>query len=131
MAPLALEVLDARIGRLLKSWQIAYARRHGFTRIVTNHRAGNRRIIEFWLTARSDGWNKTAKDRLIYAPSEKPQACKLAAARHPTVVRSWTLTFSAQGGLLVNTCFESFKTSQRNAAVDASAYRFMGETLIE
>ena len=26
-------------GRLLKSWQIAYARHHGFTRIVTNHRA--------------------------------------------------------------------------------------------
>ena len=83
------------------------------------------------LYARSGGWNKTAKDRLIYAPSEKRQPCKLAAARHPTVVRSWTLTFSAQGGLLVNTCFGSFKTSQRNAAVDASAYRFMGETLIE
>jgi ribosomal protein S18 acetylase RimI-like enzyme len=33
-------------GRLLKSWQIAYARQHGFTRIVTNHRASNRRIIQ-------------------------------------------------------------------------------------
>jgi len=33
-------------GRLLKSWQIAYARHHGFNRIVTNHRASNRRIIE-------------------------------------------------------------------------------------
>lgn len=33
-------------GPLLKSWQIAYARRNGFTRIVTNHRASNRRMIE-------------------------------------------------------------------------------------
>jgi ribosomal protein S18 acetylase RimI-like enzyme len=33
-------------GRLLKSWQIAYARQHGFTRIVTNHRASNRQMIE-------------------------------------------------------------------------------------
>jgi ribosomal protein S18 acetylase RimI-like enzyme len=33
-------------GRLLKSWQIAYARHHGFTRIVTNHRASNRQMIE-------------------------------------------------------------------------------------
>jgi ribosomal protein S18 acetylase RimI-like enzyme len=34
------------IGRLLKSWQIAYARRYGFDRIITNHRASNRGIIE-------------------------------------------------------------------------------------
>ena len=33
-------------GRLLKSWQIAYARRHRFCRIVTNHRASNRQMIE-------------------------------------------------------------------------------------
>ena len=33
-------------GRLLKSWQLAYARHHGFTRIVTNHRASNRTMIE-------------------------------------------------------------------------------------
>lgn len=33
-------------GHLLKSWQIAYARRNRFTRIITNHRASNRRIIE-------------------------------------------------------------------------------------
>jgi ribosomal protein S18 acetylase RimI-like enzyme len=33
-------------GQLLKSWQIAYARRHGFTRVVTNHRASNYKIIE-------------------------------------------------------------------------------------
>jgi ribosomal protein S18 acetylase RimI-like enzyme len=33
-------------GRLLKCWQIAYARHHGFTRIVTNHRASNRQMIE-------------------------------------------------------------------------------------
>jgi ribosomal protein S18 acetylase RimI-like enzyme len=34
------------LGRLLKSWQIAYARRHRFARIVTNHRASNRQMIE-------------------------------------------------------------------------------------
>ena len=33
-------------GPLLKSWEIAYARRNGFTRIVTHHRASNRRMIE-------------------------------------------------------------------------------------
>jgi len=33
-------------GLLLKCWQIVYARHHGFTRIVTNHRESNRQIIE-------------------------------------------------------------------------------------
>jgi ribosomal protein S18 acetylase RimI-like enzyme len=33
-------------GRLLKAWQLVYARHHGFTRIVTNHRASNRNMIE-------------------------------------------------------------------------------------
>ena len=33
------------LGRLLKSWQIAYALRHGFTRIVTNTRRSNRAMI--------------------------------------------------------------------------------------
>jgi ribosomal protein S18 acetylase RimI-like enzyme len=32
-------------GQLLKSWQIAYARHHGFTRIVTNTRRGNAAMI--------------------------------------------------------------------------------------
>ena len=32
-------------GQLLKAWQIAYARRHGFTRIVTNTRKRNRSMI--------------------------------------------------------------------------------------
>jgi ribosomal protein S18 acetylase RimI-like enzyme len=32
-------------GGLLKSWQVLYARRHGFTRIITNTREGNRPII--------------------------------------------------------------------------------------
>ena len=33
------------LGRLLKSWQIAYARRHGFRRIVTNTRKRNAPMI--------------------------------------------------------------------------------------
>jgi ribosomal protein S18 acetylase RimI-like enzyme len=33
-------------GDLLKWWEIAYARFHGFTRIVTNHRPSNRPIIQ-------------------------------------------------------------------------------------
>ncbi len=33
-------------GRLLKCWQIAYARRHAFTRIVTNTRKSNKAMIE-------------------------------------------------------------------------------------
>ncbi len=33
-------------GKLLKSWQISYARYHGFTRIVTNHRKKNAPIIK-------------------------------------------------------------------------------------
>jgi ribosomal protein S18 acetylase RimI-like enzyme len=36
---------DKGFGPLLKSWQLAYARQNGFTRIVTNHRASNRRVI--------------------------------------------------------------------------------------
>jgi ribosomal protein S18 acetylase RimI-like enzyme len=32
-------------GGLLKSWQLLYAGRHGFTRVVTNTRKGNRRMI--------------------------------------------------------------------------------------
>jgi ribosomal protein S18 acetylase RimI-like enzyme len=32
-------------GGLLKSWQLLYARRHGFTRIVTNTRKSNKPII--------------------------------------------------------------------------------------
>jgi ribosomal protein S18 acetylase RimI-like enzyme len=32
-------------GQLLKSWEIAYARYHGFTRIVTNTRKRNRSMI--------------------------------------------------------------------------------------
>jgi ribosomal protein S18 acetylase RimI-like enzyme len=33
------------LGDLLKCWQISYARCHGFTRIVTNTRKGNRPMI--------------------------------------------------------------------------------------
>ena len=33
-------------GALLKAWQVAYARHHGFTRIVTNTRKRNARMIE-------------------------------------------------------------------------------------
>jgi ribosomal protein S18 acetylase RimI-like enzyme len=32
-------------GTLLKQWQVAYARRHGFTRILTNTRKRNRAMI--------------------------------------------------------------------------------------
>ena len=33
------------LGALLKSWEVAYARRHGFQRIVTNTRKKNRAMI--------------------------------------------------------------------------------------
>ena len=33
------------LGPLLKAWQIAWARHHGFTRIVTNCRRSNKRMI--------------------------------------------------------------------------------------
>ena len=33
-------------GQLLKAWEIAYAYRHGFTRIITNTRKNNTRMIE-------------------------------------------------------------------------------------
>ncbi len=32
-------------GNLMKCWQVSYARHHGFTRIVTNTRKSNRRMI--------------------------------------------------------------------------------------
>lgn len=34
------------LGALLKSWQISYARRHGFKRVITNTRKSNRPMIE-------------------------------------------------------------------------------------
>jgi ribosomal protein S18 acetylase RimI-like enzyme len=33
------------LGTLLKSWQISYARRHGFTRLLTNTRQSNQAMI--------------------------------------------------------------------------------------
>ena len=33
------------LGRVMKAWQVAYARHNGFRRIVTNTRAGNERMI--------------------------------------------------------------------------------------
>jgi ribosomal protein S18 acetylase RimI-like enzyme len=33
-------------GRLMKSWQISYARHHGFTRIVTNTRKSNKSMVD-------------------------------------------------------------------------------------
>jgi ribosomal protein S18 acetylase RimI-like enzyme len=33
-------------GKLMKAWEISYARYHGFTRIVTNHRKSNARMIK-------------------------------------------------------------------------------------
>ncbi len=33
-------------GELLKCWQVSYARRHGFTRMITNIRESNRPMIE-------------------------------------------------------------------------------------
>ncbi len=50
-------------GRLLKSWQIAYARHHGFTRIVTNYRASNRRMIEL---NREFGFRVIRRRKAIY-----------------------------------------------------------------
>jgi ribosomal protein S18 acetylase RimI-like enzyme len=34
------------LGALMKSWQISYARTHGFKRVVTNSRRSNRTMIE-------------------------------------------------------------------------------------
>jgi GNAT superfamily N-acetyltransferase len=33
------------LGRVMKAWQVAYARRHGYRRVVTETRAGNERMI--------------------------------------------------------------------------------------
>ncbi len=33
------------LGRLMKAWQVSYARRHGFSRMVTNTRKSNKRMI--------------------------------------------------------------------------------------
>ncbi|MFN0104150.1 MAG: N-acetyltransferase family protein [Bryobacteraceae bacterium] len=34
------------LGRVMKAWQVAYARGHGFRRMVTTTRAGNERMIQ-------------------------------------------------------------------------------------
>ncbi len=40
------EYQGRNLGALLKAWEIAYARHHGFRRIVTNTRRRNKRMIE-------------------------------------------------------------------------------------
>lgn len=52
------------LGRLLKSWQVAYAQHHGFSRIVTNTRSRNRAMIAL---NRSFGFEVIRKTRGYYS----------------------------------------------------------------
>ena len=69
-------------GRLLKAWEIAYARHHGFTRIVTNHRASNEAIIRL---------NKAFGFRVLC----RPKAIYYRDPEEPTVVME--LRFDVSG----------------------------------
>jgi ribosomal protein S18 acetylase RimI-like enzyme len=58
-------------GRLMKSWQVSYARRNRFTRIVTNTRLGNKRMIElnkkfeFKVSRTTDGYYEDPKEATV------------------------------------------------------------------
>ncbi|HXJ39888.1 MAG TPA: GNAT family N-acetyltransferase [Bryobacteraceae bacterium] len=57
------------LGRLMKSWQVAFARHHHFSRIVTNHRASNHAIISL---NRSFGFKQVRKIPGYYLEPEEP-----------------------------------------------------------
>lgn len=56
------------LGRLMKAWQLAYAKRNGFKRIVTNVRAGNKRMIAL---NRSFGFRIVRKMREFYCDPDE------------------------------------------------------------
>ena len=60
-------------GTLLKAWEVTYARYHGFTRIVTNHRASNEKMIRL---------NKAFGFRVI----RRPRSMYYQDPPEPTVV---------------------------------------------
>jgi ribosomal protein S18 acetylase RimI-like enzyme len=60
-------------GSLLKAWEIAYARYHGFHRLVTNHRPSNKRMIQL---------NKNYGFRII----RRPKAIYYEDPEEPTIV---------------------------------------------
>jgi GNAT superfamily N-acetyltransferase len=72
-------------GRLLKSWQIAYASRNGFTRIITNHRASNHQMIEL---NKKFGFKIIRRPKADYYEEDPPE---------PTVVMELKLQNSAAG----------------------------------
>jgi len=59
------------LGRLLKSWEVAYARYHGFHRIVTNTRKSNARMIAlnrafgFRILRTTDGYYTAPRDSTV------------------------------------------------------------------
>lgn len=56
------------LGLLMKAWQVAYARRHGYHRIVTNHRAGNAGIIAI---NKGFGFRRTGRIRGYYSDPDE------------------------------------------------------------
>jgi ribosomal protein S18 acetylase RimI-like enzyme len=63
------------LGRLMKAWQIAWARQHGFQRIVTNHRASNKSMIQL---NRCFGFRKTGRIPAYYSnPDEAAVSMEL------------------------------------------------------
>lgn len=52
------------LGLLMKAWQVAFARRHGYRRIVTNHRASNAGIIAI---NKGFGFRRTGRIRGYYS----------------------------------------------------------------
>jgi ribosomal protein S18 acetylase RimI-like enzyme len=75
------------LGQLFKSWQLAYAQRRRYTRIVTNTRRSNAAMIAL---NRKFGFRIIRTTRAYYAnPTEATvvMECRLKAARNPAPVR--------------------------------------------
>lgn len=52
------------LGRLMKAWQLAWGKSHGYRRIVTNHRAGNLGIITM---NKAFGFRRTGRIKGYYS----------------------------------------------------------------
>lgn len=81
-------------GPLLKAWQIAWARRHGFSRIITNTRGRNQRMIDlntkfgFTILRTTPGYYAGPSDSTVVMELVLPKLPKKRAAASPAKSRS-------------------------------------------
>ncbi len=71
------------LGAVLKSWQVAYARRHGFQRMVTSSRASNAAMIAlngrfgFQIARRIEGYYTDPLEAAVVMEWTRSRPCRL------------------------------------------------------